>query len=201
VISFKQFLADSKAKYTLDRFYDRSIRSWTVLCKDEDGNQVGDAVHVYSRGEAIAVTLADFELPKDLDESISKLYKRIDDKTASALAAGKSMPVKRKFTSFVKDPKYLKSEFGNTTVVCDVKDLPKGTKVVEIQYDLAWFTASPLRKELLMMVTSRDEEDWIEEFGDVESVDNELESLYGDEHEVVVIGLNSFDPQIFKVLK
>lgn len=70
MISFKQFLAEETKeapKYTLDRFYDRSIRSWTILCKDENDFQVGDAVHVYSRGEAIAVTLADFDLPKDLE--------------------------------------------------------------------------------------------------------------------------------------
>jgi hypothetical protein len=70
MITFKQFLAEETKeapKYTLDRFYDRSIRSWTILCKDENDYQVGEAVHVYSRKEAMEVTLDDFDLPKDLD--------------------------------------------------------------------------------------------------------------------------------------
>jgi hypothetical protein len=39
MITFKQFLAEETKeapKYTLDRFYDRSIRSWTILCKDKN---------------------------------------------------------------------------------------------------------------------------------------------------------------------
>lgn len=65
MITFKQFIAESKAKYTLDLFYDRSIRSWTILCKDQDDNQVGEAIHVYSKPEALAITLEDFDLPKE----------------------------------------------------------------------------------------------------------------------------------------
>lgn len=68
MITFKQFIAEAKeakAKYTLDRFYDRSIRSWTILCKDENDYQVGEAVHVYSKLEALAITLEDFDFPKE----------------------------------------------------------------------------------------------------------------------------------------
>ena len=65
MITFKQFLEETNQKYKLDRFYDRSIRSWTILCKDENDFQVGEAVHVYSRKEAMEVTLDDFDLPKE----------------------------------------------------------------------------------------------------------------------------------------
>jgi hypothetical protein len=37
-----------------DRWYDRHVRSWVVQAKDADDNQVGAAVYVYSRREAIA---------------------------------------------------------------------------------------------------------------------------------------------------
>lgn len=46
--------------YTIDCFYDRSIRSWTILCKDENDYQVGDAIYVYSKAEALDITLSDF---------------------------------------------------------------------------------------------------------------------------------------------
>lgn len=130
------------------------------------------------------------------------LYRHINDVVADALLAGKSVPVRTKFTSFVKNKSELKSEFGNRIIAVESKDLPSGTDVIELQYDLAWFTASPLRKQLLKMATGRTEQDWLDEFdGDFEDVDDEFETIYGDEHEVVVTGLNSFDPKIFKVLK
>jgi len=130
------------------------------------------------------------------------LFRHINDTVADALKAGKAVPVRTKFTSFVKNKSELKSEFGNRIISVDTKDLPASVKIIPLQYDLAWFTASPLRRQLLMMATSRTEQEWLDEFdGDFEAVDDELESIYGDEHEVVLTGLNSFDPKIFKVLK
>lgn len=138
-----------------------------------------------------------------MEHKFGQLYKAVSIKTSAGLKSNKAMPVKHKFTSFVSDKKYLKlAEFGPSIIMCDTKDLPKNVSVIEIQYDLAWFTRSPLHRELLLMVTSRDEEDWLEEFnGDSEAVDNEIEALYGDEHEVVVVGLKNLDPQIFHVVK
>lgn len=37
-----------------DRWYDRRTRSWVVQAKDAAGNQVGEAVYVYSKREALA---------------------------------------------------------------------------------------------------------------------------------------------------
>jgi len=37
----------------IDRWYDRHERSWTIQLKDKYDNQIGDAVHVYSKQEAI----------------------------------------------------------------------------------------------------------------------------------------------------
>jgi hypothetical protein len=37
----------------VDRFYDRHIRLWTLLLKDEHGNQIGDAVYAGSKREAL----------------------------------------------------------------------------------------------------------------------------------------------------
>ncbi len=140
-------------------------------------------------------------LKQFLYESNTRLYKRVNDKTAAGLKAGIAMPVKLKFTSFVNDPKHLKSEFGNNAIVCDVSSLPKGVKVIEIQYDLAWFTQSSLHRELLMMVTGKDEAEWLEEFdGNFEAADEEIETLFGDEHETVLVGLKDLDPKFFKVI-
>lgn len=136
-----------------------------------------------------------------LSEGPSILYRRVDDKVADALRDGKTLPISRKFMSFVQDKKHLKSEFGNRTLMCKVSDLPKGCKVIPVQYDFEWFTRTTLNKEILEMVTGRTQEDWEEEFDSVDDIDNELESLYEDEHEIVVIGLKEFSPKIFKEIK
>lgn len=50
------------------------------------------------------------------------------------------------------------------------------------------------------MVTSRTEEDFLDEFDqDIDAVENELESVYGDEHKVVLVNLKEYNPKIFKV--
>jgi hypothetical protein len=127
------------------------------------------------------------------------LYRRVSDSIAKLLRDGKSVPNKKKFVSFAKDRKYLKDEFGKTTVVLNTVDL-KNVKVIPIQYDLSWFTQSPMHRELLLYVTARDEDDWLEEFdNDIDAIDDELETIYGEEAEVVLMGLKEFDPAIFKV--
>lgn len=65
-------LLTEAAKYHLDAFYDRSIRSWTIICKDQQGNQVGDAVFVASRREKDLITLKDFELPEEDSNTSNK---------------------------------------------------------------------------------------------------------------------------------
>lgn len=37
-----------------DRWYDRRTRNWVVQAKDAADNQVGEAVYVYTKREAIA---------------------------------------------------------------------------------------------------------------------------------------------------
>ena len=39
--------------FSIDMWYSRSERSWVVRIKDEEGNQIGDAVYVYSKPEAL----------------------------------------------------------------------------------------------------------------------------------------------------
>jgi hypothetical protein len=46
----------------LDRWYDRSTRSWIVRAVDAEGNQIGDAIYVATKGEALAVKLSDFRI-------------------------------------------------------------------------------------------------------------------------------------------
>lgn len=130
------------------------------------------------------------------------LFKFTDDKIADALLAGKSIPTRRKFESFTDSMYTLRSEFGNRIISCTIKDLPNDVKVIPIQYDLAWFTASQERREILEYVTARTEEEWLHEFNhDHEAADDEIQALFGDEHEVLLIGLHAIDPVIFKVLK
>lgn len=68
------------------------------------------------------------------------LYRHVKNDLADLLANNKSAKNSRKFTSFVRRKEHLKSEFGNRIISCNTADLPKTVKVVDIQYDLAWFT-------------------------------------------------------------
>lgn len=121
---------------------------------------------------------------------------------ADKLSKGEAIKITDKFTSFVRNKKELKSEFGPRTISCKQSDLPIGTQIIDIRYDLAWFTQSPLHKKLLMYVTSRTEQDLLDEFdNDIDAIDDELETIYGDEKEVIVVGLKQYHPQIFKVVK
>jgi hypothetical protein len=43
--------------YTIDRWYDRSLRSWIIQLMDENDFQVGEAVFVYSKKEAFDTPL------------------------------------------------------------------------------------------------------------------------------------------------
>lgn len=48
---------------TVDRWYDRSSRSWVVQAKDANGNQVGDSVYSGTAAGAIA---AEHEMKKEI---------------------------------------------------------------------------------------------------------------------------------------
>lgn len=52
------YIPDEKklAECKVVRWFDKSIKSWTVILEDKDGNQVGDAIVVGSRSEAKAIT-------------------------------------------------------------------------------------------------------------------------------------------------
>jgi len=39
--------------FSIDMWYDRSEKSWTVWIKDEVGNQIGNTVYVHSKPEAL----------------------------------------------------------------------------------------------------------------------------------------------------
>lgn len=39
--------------YKVDRWYDRRTRSWVIQLKDKEGNQIGNAIYVASKGEAL----------------------------------------------------------------------------------------------------------------------------------------------------
>lgn len=130
------------------------------------------------------------------------MYRMVGDTVAAAIQAGKALPITRKFTSFVRDKKHLKSEFGNRIIQCFSQEFPKGVKIEEVQYDLEWFTRDKLHHEILLSVTGKTEKQWLDDFnGDWEAAEEEIEALFGDEHEVIAIGLKSFDPRIFKVIK
>jgi hypothetical protein len=42
--------------YTIDVWYDRSLRLWTCLWLDEEGNQVGSAQYAVRRAEMLSLT-------------------------------------------------------------------------------------------------------------------------------------------------
>jgi hypothetical protein len=139
---------------------------------------------------------------KEITAKSGLLYRNIGDSVANQLLSGKSVPNNSKFTSFVKDVKHLKAEFGNRTICCKIVDLPKTVKLIEIQYDFEWFTRSTLNKELLQRVTGRTEEDFLEEFDhDIDLIDDEISTMYSEEEEIVLVNLLSFEPEIFKVVK
>lgn len=134
-----------------------------------------------------------------IEENIQVLYRMISKERAEKLLSGKSVPITSKFTSFVKDKNHLKREFGDSIIELRVNELPSGCKLIPIRYDLAWFTQSKLHQELLKSVTGRTEQDWLDEFKDPDELDDEIETLYGDEHEIVVTGLKSLDPTKVKI--
>jgi len=39
--------------FSIDIWYFRSEKSWVIRIKDEEGNQIGDAVYVHSKPEAL----------------------------------------------------------------------------------------------------------------------------------------------------
>jgi hypothetical protein len=45
---------------TVDRWYDRHTRTWVVQLIDEERNQIGPAIFVYSKSEALKVKEEDF---------------------------------------------------------------------------------------------------------------------------------------------
>lgn len=44
---------EEKEAVTVDRWYDRHIRLWTLILRDDDGNQVGDAIYCYGKKRAL----------------------------------------------------------------------------------------------------------------------------------------------------
>lgn len=52
------YIPDTKklAECHIERWYDKSIRSWTVVLKDKDDNQVGDSIVVGDKATAQSIT-------------------------------------------------------------------------------------------------------------------------------------------------
>ena len=48
--------------HRIERWYDKYSRCWVVQLKDEEGNQVADAIYVHSRKEAESTAESDFVL-------------------------------------------------------------------------------------------------------------------------------------------
>ena len=46
---------DKKEQYptTIIRWYDKNTRSWIVQLKDQEGHQIGEAIYIHSKIEAI----------------------------------------------------------------------------------------------------------------------------------------------------
>lgn len=59
--------------YHIERFYDKFTKSWVAMLKDEEGNQVADAIYVYSKLEIQKITEEDFTVYSHLKESYSSL--------------------------------------------------------------------------------------------------------------------------------
>lgn len=139
-----------------------------------------------------------------LIEDEGTLYANVTNHVADLLRAGKTVKnigSNRAYMSFVKNKNHLKAEFGPKTICVKISDLPKTCEVITIVYDLAWFAQDKKHRDIMVYVTARTPESWVEEHGgDIDVADEELEVLYGDEKEVLVIGLTAMDPKIFKVL-
>ncbi len=55
--------------WSIDRWYNREMRSWCAQLKDSKGNQVGEAHYVYSKGEVQNITLDSWS-QHDIDDHL-----------------------------------------------------------------------------------------------------------------------------------
>jgi hypothetical protein len=55
--------------WTIDRWYDSSVRSWVVQLKDSHGNQVGESHYVYNRADAKNITVDSWD-QRDIDNHV-----------------------------------------------------------------------------------------------------------------------------------
>lgn len=132
------------------------------------------------------------------------LFKNINDVDAAQFRETGSIrltSVPGSFTSATDSIETLRSEFGEHTLRIDPSKLPEGALLTKVQYDFAWLTQSKLHLEILSKITSRTEQDWLDwakvELGLdaspgqlVDAIDDEIQTLYGDEAEVVISGLS-----------
>jgi len=103
--------------------------------------------------------------------------------------------------SATRDKHSLKNEFGEHTLQLDISKLPKDCEFIDVVYDFNWFTSSQ-NKNLLLNVTGKSEEDWIdwakEEGAEsldqiIDIIDNEIVECYSQEAEVVIINLKEIN--------
>lgn len=62
IVAFDADPAPPMGPPSVRRWWDRRCRSWVVQAVDAAGNQIGSVIHVYTRREANAITLADFQI-------------------------------------------------------------------------------------------------------------------------------------------
>ncbi|NCQ52174.1 hypothetical protein GW796_09835 [archaeon] len=111
--------------------------------------------------------------------------------------------------SATRDKHSLKNEFGEHTLQLDISKLPKDCEFIDVVYDFNWFTSSQ-NKNLLLNVTGKSEEDWIdwakEEGAEsldqiIDIIDNEIVECYSQEAEVVIINLKEINLSFAKPYK
>ena len=62
----------------LERWYDRQQKTWVVQLNDDQGNQIGDVKHVYTKPEALRITEKDFEAFRKAEAQQANLQKAWD---------------------------------------------------------------------------------------------------------------------------
>lgn len=129
------------------------------------------------------------------------LYKNVDDATLELLIKTGEIRFQQEsaVVSVTKNRESLKEEFGKNALIIDANFLPEECQVIDIVYDLAWFTATHENREFLLKVTGKTEDQWREwavsqgaqSAGQlVDMIDDEISELYASEDETVITNLS-----------
>ena len=138
------------------------------------------------------------------------LYKNVDVESFERfIKSGKIGFQGRSSTiSTTKNKSSLMREFGNKTLVINTEKLPDVCKVIEVKYDLAWFTQNSQNRKILAKVTGRTESEWrewaVSEGGESENeiinmIESEICELYAAEDETVITNLKSISNEFASI--